>query len=113
MHSTVLNTDPSWHNPVDPAAGYAGVPREMTTVAHVMKKAGYKTLMAGKWDAGMVCRLFVLACVHRFSHNHGHHVSVCLIRMILQATPDHTPRGRGYDASLSFFYHCNDYYNFT
>jgi hypothetical protein len=29
------------------------------------------------------------------------------------ATPDHTPRGRGYDSSLSFFYHCNDYYNFT
>lgn len=29
------------------------------------------------------------------------------------ATPEHTPRGRGYDSSLSFFYHCNDYYNFT
>lgn len=25
------------------------------------------------------------------------------------ATPDQTPRGKGYDSALSFFYHENDY----
>lgn len=29
------------------------------------------------------------------------------------ATSDHTPRGRGYDTSLGYFYHENDYWNFT
>eukprot|EP00729_Bicosta_minor_P001083 gene1083-4901_t len=27
------------------------------------------------------------------------------------ATPDHTPQGRGYDSSLGYFCHCNDYWN--
>ena len=27
------------------------------------------------------------------------------------ATPDHTPRGRGYHHSLSYFHHCNDYWS--
>jgi arylsulfatase A-like enzyme len=49
MHSTVLNTDPSWVNSADPAAGFAGIPRAMTTVATEMKQAGYATAMAGKW----------------------------------------------------------------
>ena len=44
MHSTVLNTDPSWVNDEDPAAGYAGIPRRMTTVATVLKQAGYVRL---------------------------------------------------------------------
>ena len=26
------------------------------------------------------------------------------------ATPDHTPHGRGFDTSLNYFYHANDYY---
>lgn len=29
------------------------------------------------------------------------------------ATPRHTPHGRGFDTSLSYFYHTNDYWNFT
>ena len=27
------------------------------------------------------------------------------------ATPDHTPKGRGFDSSLNYFYHANDYFN--
>ena len=27
------------------------------------------------------------------------------------ATPEHTPKGRGFDTSLGYFSHCNDYYN--
>jgi len=29
------------------------------------------------------------------------------------ATPDHTPAGRGYDTSLSYFHHANDYWTFA
>ena len=29
------------------------------------------------------------------------------------ATFDHTPRGRGYDASLHYFHHENDYWDYT
>ena len=28
------------------------------------------------------------------------------------ATPTHTPRGRGYDASLHYFHHANDYWTY-
>ena len=27
------------------------------------------------------------------------------------ATPDHTPRGRGYHSALNYFHHCNDYWS--
>ena len=39
--------------------------------------------------------------------------SLVLCRDVGMATPDHTPGGRGYDSSLSYFYHTNDYWNFT
>ena len=29
------------------------------------------------------------------------------------ATPDHTPKGRGFDFSLNYFHHANSYYNET
>ena len=29
------------------------------------------------------------------------------------ATPDHTPEGRGYDQSLIYFHHANDYWQYT
>jgi len=29
------------------------------------------------------------------------------------ATPDHTPHGRGYEDSLLYFHHMNDYYDST
>eukprot|EP00039_Didymoeca_costata_P020357 m.340990 g.340990 ORF g.340990 m.340990 type:complete len:528 (+) comp19698_c0_seq1:49-1632(+) len=78
-HVNVLNLDMSVYNPKDPVSGFAGIPRNMTGMASVMKKAGYATHQTGKWDAGM-------------------------------ATPDHTPQGRGYDTSLGYFHHANDYW---
>mmetsp|Transcript_100598 Transcript_100598/g.288277 ORF Transcript_100598/g.288277 Transcript_100598/m.288277 type:complete len:575 (-) Transcript_100598:574-2298(-) len=82
IHVNVMNTDPSYVNWDDQVSGYAGIPRNMTGIAQVMKRGGYSTHMVGKWDVGM-------------------------------ATPLHTPAGRGYDSSLSYFYHTNDYWNFT
>jgi arylsulfatase I/J len=78
-HVNVLNDDMGIWNPQDPVSGFAGVPRNMTTIAMHLSAAGYSTHMAGKWDAGM-------------------------------ASPDHTPHGRGYDTSLLYFHHANDYW---
>lgn len=51
----------------------------MTCLASKLKLAGYRTIAAGKWHAGM-------------QH------------------PEQTPRGRGYDAALTYFNPDNDYW---
>jgi arylsulfatase I/J len=66
VHVNLENDDPGISNPKDPVSGWAGIPRNMTGMGSLLKGAGYRTHMVGKWDVGM-------------------------------ATPDHTPRGRGYD----------------
>jgi arylsulfatase B len=53
VHVNVINADPSVHNPADPVGGYAGIPRNMTGVAEIMRTASYSTHMVGKWDTGM------------------------------------------------------------
>ena len=78
-HVNVNNHIPLMHNPADRVSGYSAIPRNMTGLAELMKRAGYATAMAGKWDAG-------------------------------QATAEHTPKGRGYDRSLFYFNHDNDYW---
>jgi len=63
-----------------PCDGNGAIPRNMTGIASVLKRAGYATHQVGKWDAGM-------------------------------ATPSHTPQGRGYDTSLTYFSHGNWMYS--
>ena len=79
MHVNVMNINPNYYNPNDPISGYSGIPRNMTGLGALMKRGNYRTVFAGKWDAGM-------------------------------ATMQHTPRGRGYDESLHYFHHMNDYW---
>ncbi len=79
MHVNVMNVNPNLVNPKDPVAGFSGMARNMTGLGALMKRGNYRTVFAGKWDAGM-------------------------------ATPDHTPRGRGYDEALHYFHHMNDYW---
>ena len=79
MHVNVMNLNPNFYNPEDPVSGFSAIPRNMTGLAEMMKRGNYRTVFAGKWDAGM-------------------------------ATMDHTPRGRGYDESLHYFHHMNDYW---
>ena len=79
VHVNLVNGDPTISNPNDPVSGWAGIPRNMTGMAQVLKNAQYRTHLVGKWDCGM-------------------------------ATPDHTPRGRGYDSSFGYFHHANDYW---
>merc|ERR1740138_1627290 len=65
---------------VPPCDENGAIPRNMTGIAAVLKRAGYATHQVGKWDAGM-------------------------------ATPSHTPKGRGYDTSLTYFSHGNWMYS--
>ena len=40
----------------DPDAGYAGIPRNMTGIASVLRTVGYQTHFVGKWDCGMATK---------------------------------------------------------
>ena len=53
IHVNVVNAPPVLHNPADPMGGFAGIPRNMTGLAELMGRGGYKTHLVGKWDAGM------------------------------------------------------------
>lgn len=72
---------PTIHNRADPVGGFQGIPRNMTALGDVLRRAGYRTAVVGKWDAGM-------------------------------ATPEHTPRGRGFERGLVYFHHGNDYFSY-
>ena len=56
IHVNVQNYQPTVWDYVDPTgdtdSGYAGISRNMTTLADIMKRGGYKTHFAGKWVSG-------------------------------------------------------------
>ena len=45
VHVNLVNHDPSISNPKDPISGWAGIPRNMTGMAALLKKGGYRTHM--------------------------------------------------------------------
>lgn len=53
VHVNTVNTGLGAYNEEDPFGGAAGVPRNMTCMAEVLKGAGYRTHAIGKWDVGM------------------------------------------------------------
>lgn len=53
VHVNTVNLHPEAYNAKDPISGYAGIPTNMTGFAVKLKRAGYRTYMTGKWDAGM------------------------------------------------------------
>lgn len=53
LHVNAINMDPLNYNPKDNVSGFMGVPRPMTGIADVLKKAGARTHFFGKWDVGM------------------------------------------------------------
>ena len=53
IHSNVQNVHPEVVNEEDEFGGFQGMPLNMTSMADVMKSAGYSTHMVGKWDVGM------------------------------------------------------------
>ena len=54
IHVLLYNDDSELnHNPLDPVSGFAGVPRNMTTIAWKMREANYSTHYYGKYHIGM------------------------------------------------------------
>ena len=53
VHVNMENTGVTVMNADDPVSGFAGIPRNMTTIAWRMRDAGYTTHAVGKWDCGM------------------------------------------------------------
>jgi arylsulfatase I/J len=53
IHVNVDNGEPILWNPLNPIAGYQGIPPAMTGVAEKLKQGNYATHHVGKWDAGM------------------------------------------------------------
>jgi arylsulfatase B len=51
IHVNVNNDGLAIHNPADPVSGFAGIPRNMTTIAWKMRESNpsYKTYFYGKW----------------------------------------------------------------
>jgi arylsulfatase B len=47
IHVNTGNDALTLMNSLDPVSGFAGIPRNMTTIAWKMRSAGYKTLQAG------------------------------------------------------------------
>ena len=48
VHVLDANTVPESFNPNDTVSGYAGIPRNMTTIATFLKRGGYKTASGRK-----------------------------------------------------------------
>ena len=53
IHVNDINLPGNHYNPQDPVSGFAGIPRNMTTIATKLKQAGYQAHSVGKWHAGM------------------------------------------------------------
>ncbi len=53
IHVNVNNYMPYMLNEADPVSGFSAIPVNMTGWGSLMRSAGYQTVFAGKWDAGM------------------------------------------------------------
>lgn len=59
---------------------YAGIPTKMTGIASVLKRAGYATHFAGKWDCGM-------ATVEQYVRCHPSHIVLHIETRVLRRSP--------------------------
>lgn len=83
LHVNTVNDDPLNYNPRNNVSGFAAIPRNMTGLAELLRDKGG---MATRFYGKWDCGM---------------------------ATMEHTPRGRGYDRSLSYFHHMVNYWTST
>ena len=105
VHVNVLNADPDIFNASNPTSGAAGVARNMTGIGTKMTAAGYRTHFVGKW--GTLPSTDPAASPRRAEAAADRAVPGADAGM---ATPDHTPRGRGYHSAMNYFHHANDHH---
>ena len=169
IHVNVGNDQLTLVNPQDPVSGFAGIPRNMTSIAQKLKNAGYSTaqasvagggvdlaLLASAWGGPCVCcalasprarlrcwgrgvarqlggragwarrgRCEALPLGSRLPRCRRYHPSTHPTHHppppppsppqagkwhLGLATPDHTPKGRGFDTSLTYLSGANDYW---
>ena len=78
IHVTVHNSDLYKYNASSASGIGAGMPRNMTGLAEKMSGAGYHTVFAGKWDAGIATPLHTphgrgyQSAVNYFGHANGY-----------------------------------------
>ena len=53
IHVNDKNRNNGLYNSANPVSGYAGIPRDMTTLGTKMKQGNYSTHVVGKWNVGM------------------------------------------------------------
>ena len=53
IHVNTGNDPLTLWNPQDPVSGFAGIPRNMTTIATKLGEVGYNTIQSGKWHTGL------------------------------------------------------------
>ena len=81
IHVNVVNVLPESTNPEDPVGGYQGIPINMTTMAQLLSRAGYRTAAVGKWDVGMATpRHSPLARGYQSWLGYWHHSNVSCCR---------------------------------
>jgi arylsulfatase A-like enzyme len=78
VHVENSNNVPETFNPNDTVSGYQGIPVNMTGIAQVMSRGGYRCHMIGKWDAGMATARHTphgrgyLSSLHYFHHDNDY-----------------------------------------
>jgi hypothetical protein len=82
----------------------------------MLKQGNYETAVVGKWDAGGVIAAASAAAAAAAAPDC--HSFCCPFTAFScyrpgMATLHHTPKGRGFDQSLIYFHHCNDYWTST
>jgi arylsulfatase B len=138
VHVNWGNTAPTAHNPEDPVSGYAGIPRNMTTMGTLRIHTPTPPLTGGQptMPLGQPMRIVSPDPLHSLSPYRSSHSSHHPHRItpygrpsgtklkeagyrthfygkwdVGMATPEHTPLGRGYEDSLFFYHHANNYYS--
>ena len=122
IHVNVLNSDLAAANVSDPISGFAGIPRNMSTMASRLREAGYRTVAAGKCaemppgrQAASLPPMHALTLPVGRPAPHppynAHPISGACAGHVGLATRDHLPIGRGFEQSLVYLDGANGYWN--
>ena len=120
VHVNVLNLQPTTWNPQDPVSGFAAIPRNSKygpcrpPVTGPPTSLALTPLLSVVLSVPACCRLpayYLVTGIASKLKQAGYSTHQVGKWDAGMATVDHTPHGRGYDTSLGYFCHANDYWN--